>query len=152
MKKIFLMFLTFVVALSAACQSMVTDVPTAATTATPPAVKEATFKEISAAEAKSAVENKDAQFIDVRTDAEYNAEHAANAVNFPLDTLAGDLGKLDKSKPVYIICQTGRRSQVGAKLLADAGFTEVYSIAGGTNAWTAEKLPTEKSAGKTKGN
>ena len=39
-----------------------------------------------------------------------------------------------------------------AKVLADAGFTEVYSIAGGTNAWTAEKLPTEKSAGKTKGN
>lgn len=139
MKTTYFLIVIFAVAISVACQSATTDVPISA-----PEVAAATFKEISPAEAKSAVENSNAQFIDVRTETEFAAEHAANAVNFPLDTLSSDLGKLDKSKPVYVICQTGRRSQEGAKILTDAGFTQVYSISGGTNDWTKAGLPTEK--------
>jgi rhodanese-related sulfurtransferase len=86
----------------------------------------------------------DAQFIDVRTEAEYAGGHGTNAAHFPLDALENDLSKLDKNKPVYVICQTGRRSQKGAEILQKAGFKEIYNIIGGTSAWLEAGLLVEK--------
>ena len=102
------------------------------------------IKQISVAEAKDATEGKGAQFIDVRTESEYAGGHAPGAAHFPLDRLENDLTKLDKSKPVYVICQTGRRSQKGAELLQKAGFTDIYNVQGGTSAWVDAGFPTEK--------
>lgn len=101
-------------------------------------------KNVSVNEADDAVNSENAQFIDVRTIAEYKSGHAKKAVNFPLDNLQNSLSKLDKNKPVYVICQSGMRSMRGASILADEGFTEVYNVAGGTSAWMYEGLPTEK--------
>jgi rhodanese-related sulfurtransferase len=145
MKTISFLILIFMVSIIGGCQSIVTDIPS---TTAPSA--EAVVKEISPAEAKPLVENRDAQFIDVRTEAEYAGGHAPGAMNFPLDKLAGELGKLDKTKPVYVICQTGRRSKEGAQILTGAGFAQVFSIAGGTSAWTAAGLPVEKVSADTK--
>jgi rhodanese-related sulfurtransferase len=102
------------------------------------------IKEISIEQAKSAIVNQQTQFIDVRTSAEFNGEHAENATNCPLDSLEKDSAKLDKNKPVYVICQSGKRSKDGAKKLQDAGFKEVYSVSGGTNAWKQNGLPLAK--------
>ena len=102
------------------------------------------IKQISVAETQTAVKSKDAQFIDVRTDAEYKSGHASQTVNLPLDSLEKDLAKLDKEKPVYVICQTGRRSQKGAELLQKNGFKEIYNVEGGTTAWTNAGLPLDK--------
>lgn len=146
MKKTLFLLLIFAVSILAACQNAVTDIEIAE----PSAVSEKGFKEISPTEAKTALEKKDTQFIDVRTEAEYAGGHAPNALNFPLDTLAGELGKLDKSKPVYVICQSGRRSEDAAKILNEAGFAQVFSIAGGTSAWTAAGFPTEKVSADSK--
>ncbi|HSK71055.1 MAG TPA: rhodanese-like domain-containing protein [Pyrinomonadaceae bacterium] len=148
-KTIFLILvLVFTVSIFAACESVVTDVPAPV----PSAVTDTSFNEISPAEARTAVENKDVQFIDVRSEAEYGSGHAPNALNFPLDTLANNLEKLDKSKPVYVICETGRRSQEGAKILHQAGFAQVFTIAGGTSAWMAAGLPVEKNSVDSKSN
>lgn len=101
--------------------------------------------QVSVTEAKKALEeNKSAQFIDVRTPAEYAGGHAVNAVNLPLDKLEAELASLDKDKPVYVICQTGRRSQKGSEILQKAGFEEIYNITGGTSEWIAAGLSTEK--------
>ena len=102
------------------------------------------IKQTSVNEAKTGVDGKDVQFIDVRTTEEYTGGHAPKAVNFPLDALEKDLSKLDKNKPVYVICQTGKRSQKGSEILQKAGFTDVYNIGGGTSAWTQAGLPIEK--------
>lgn len=102
------------------------------------------IKQISVAETQTAVKSKDAQFIDVRTDAEYKSGHATQTVNLPLDSLEKDLAKLDKQKPVYVICQTGRRSQKGAEILQKNGFKEIYNVEGGTTAWANAGLPTDK--------
>ena len=101
-------------------------------------------KEVSVNDAKIAVTEQKAQFIDVRTASEFSSEHAENATSCPLDSLEKDIAKLDKSKPVYVICQSGRRSIDGAKKLQDAGFKEVYSVAGGTNDWKSKGLPLTK--------
>ena len=102
------------------------------------------IKQITVVEAKQAVDGRDLQFIDVRTDEEYASGHAVKAAHFPLDALEKDLSKLDKNKPVYVICQTGRRSQKGAEILKKAGFIDVYNIQGGTSAWTEAGYPVEK--------
>ncbi|MBS1795394.1 MAG: rhodanese-like domain-containing protein [Acidobacteria bacterium] len=101
-------------------------------------------KNVSAKEAAQFVKDKNAQFIDVRSAGEYQSGHAKKAANFPLDTLARDLDRLDKSKPTYVICQSGMRSLRGASILDEAGFKEVYNVTGGTVAWKMAGLETER--------
>ena len=104
----------------------------------------AQIKQVTVEEAQTVVSSKDVQFIDVRTSEEFSGGHAAKAKLFPLDSLGKDLEKLDKNKPVYLICRTGRRSQSGAEILEKAGFKELYNITGGTVAWEKAGLPMEK--------
>ena len=102
------------------------------------------IKQISVEQAKDVVGAKDAQFIDVRTGVEFADGHAPQAINFPLDSLEKDLAKLNRDQPVYVICQTGRRSQKGSEILQKAGFNHIYNIQGGTSAWIDAALPIVK--------
>ena len=131
-------FLTLILSIFAvsACQT--------ASTETASSAAQSEIKQISVEQAKDAVGAKDAQFIDVRTGGEYAGGHAPKAVNFPLDALEKDLAKLDKNQPVYVICQTGRRSQKGSEILQKAGFKNIYNIGGGTSEWISAGFPTEK--------
>jgi rhodanese-related sulfurtransferase len=99
--------------------------------------------ELSPQEARPAVDAAYSQFIDVRTPEEYKAGHAYRARNIPLDTLMQNLDKLEKNEPVYLICQTGKRSMKAAQMLNEAGFAQTVSIAGGTTAWQEAGLPME---------
>lgn len=139
--KILLIFILAIIGFSA-CQTESTEIsPNAAGTA---AAAQNGIKQVSVEQAKTVVDAKDAQFIDVRTTKEYAGGHAPKAINLPLDALEKDLSKLEKDKPVYVICETGRRSQKGAEILQKAGFKNVYNIGGGTSAWTSAGFPTEK--------
>jgi len=106
--------------------------------------KSSQVAEMPPTEAETRVSMPGAQFVDVRTPAEYAGGHAARAVNIPLDTLPSSLDRLKKDQPVYVICQTGRRSKMAAALLSDSGFTDVVDIPGGTTAWSEAGLPMEK--------
>ena len=102
------------------------------------------IKNVSVNDTQEALKDKNVQFIDVRTIAEYKSGHAKKAINFPLDTLENSLSKLDKNKPVYVICQSGMRSMRGASILENAGFGEVHNVSGGTVSWISAGLETEK--------
>ncbi len=67
-----------------------------------------------------------AQIIDVRTPDEFRGGHVKGATNIPLDRLAGQLGKIDKNKPVITCCRSGARSGMAADMLKNAGF-EAYN-------------------------
>jgi len=73
--------------------------------------------------------------IDVREPYEFAAGHVKGAVNIPLGTLPGKLGKLDPHAETYVICQSGHRSATAVGLLKRAGFDHAYSVKGGTSAW-----------------
>lgn len=103
----------------------------------------APVKNVSPAEAQAAVSKPYSQFVDVRTPEEYLGGHAARAINIPLDTLSANLDKLEKNEPVYVICETGGRSQSAAMILKKAGFNNVLNVAGGTTAWRQANLPIE---------
>jgi rhodanese-related sulfurtransferase len=81
------------------------------------------------------------QFIDVRTPEEFAAGHAARTRNIPLDTIEQNLDLMRRDEPVYLICRSGSRSAKAAEILKNAGFTKVFSVAGGTDAWQAAGLP-----------
>jgi rhodanese-related sulfurtransferase len=100
-------------------------------------------KEVSPAEAEPAVAKAYSQFIDVRSPEEYSSGHAARSVNLPLDTLPANLDRLEKTEPVYLICETGGRSQKAAGILKENGFGNVFSVKGGTVAWREAGLPME---------
>jgi hypothetical protein len=63
-----------------------------------------------------------------------------------------NLDKIEKNEPVYLICQTGRRSMEAAQMLNKAGFKQTISIAGGTNAWQAAGLSMASDQTKVKAN
>lgn len=109
--------------------------PPSRTTDSPVVTSKMGVSELSPVQARPGVEAAYAQFIDVRTPEEYASGHAYRARNIPLDTLRDNLDRLDKNEPVYVICQTGRRSKEAAEILNAEGFPQVISITGGTAAW-----------------
>jgi glyoxylase-like metal-dependent hydrolase (beta-lactamase superfamily II)/rhodanese-related sulfurtransferase len=84
--------------------------------------------------------------LDVRTPGEFEASRIAGAINLPLDRLdpAALLASIGPNDPVYVVCQTGTRSQFAAAELRAAGFSRVVHVDGGTNAWAVADLPMER--------
>lgn len=82
-------------------------------------------------------------FVDVRTPEEWAAGHAEGAVLIPLDDISSRAAAElpDKNAEIYLICRSGNRSGQAAKILNDLGYTHVYNIEGGTNAWQEANLP-----------
>jgi rhodanese-related sulfurtransferase len=103
-------------------------------------------KEVGVAQAVQLINRQDAAAVDVREPAEFRSGHLPNARNIPLGQIAGKVKDLDKlkAKPVLLICQTGARSAQAAATLMKAGFTEVYNLSGGMNAWQQASMPVEK--------
>jgi rhodanese-related sulfurtransferase len=80
--------------------------------------------------------------LDVRGAAEFAAIHADGAENIPLHELTPDrVAHLSRHDPVYVICKSGARSQMGIRVLHGLGFTQLYNVAGGTDGWEAAGLP-----------
>ena len=84
--------------------------------------------------------------IDVRTPEEYSQGHLQNAVNIDWNgsTFTTQIATLDKTKPVYVYCLSGKRSAAAADKMRSDGFTEVYELAGGIKQWQADNLPVVK--------
>lgn len=68
--------------------------------------------------------------LDVRTAGEYRRGHAEGFVNLPVDELRERLEEIDRSKPAYVMCQSGLRSYVACRLLTQHGF-DCYNFSGG---------------------
>lgn len=85
------------------------------------------------------------EIIDVRTPVEFREIHAQQARNIPLDALDPQsfLARcgVDSDQPIYLVCKGGGRSAKACQKLIDAGFANVVSVDGGTQAWEAAGLP-----------
>jgi rhodanese-related sulfurtransferase len=92
-------------------------------------------KNITPNELKAELKDKKKQFIDVRTQGEFNGYHIPEFKNIPLHQLAQKTNKLSKDKEVVVICQSGMRSQKASKILVKSGFKHVTNVKGGVSAW-----------------
>lgn len=70
------------------------------------------------------------QWIDVRTQDEFESGHCPDAINMPLDLLKLKSRMLDESKHYIACCNSGRRGEAAAHLLSEDGF-DVSTLIGG---------------------
>jgi thioredoxin len=91
------------------------------------------------------------QILDVRTPEEFASDHIDNAknINWLGNTFVSDVEKLDKSKPVFVYCKSGGRSQKAAEKLNELGFKTIYQLEGGMLKWDAagRSKPSDKIIG-----
>lgn len=86
------------------------------------------------------------QILDVRTPKEFFSGHIKNALQADWNDMAEferRLAFVDKNKPVYVYCLAGGRSAAAADKMRKAGYTNVFELSGGTNAWRAANKPLE---------
>lgn len=68
--------------------------------------------------------------LDIRTAEEYGLGHVENSLHIPVDELRERLSEVPAGKPVYVICQSGLRSYIACRILAQRGF-DCWNLAGG---------------------
>ena len=99
------------------------------------------MKEISVSELKEKRENgEDFQLIDVREDFEYEMSNLGG-LSIPLGGILIEAEKIDKTKPVVVMCRSGKRSAAAIMQLEQRGYTNLYNLRGGILAWADEIDP-----------
>jgi rhodanese-related sulfurtransferase len=95
---------------------------------------------VSVEEFNTFLNDKTVQLIDVRTPKEYEVEHIENAINIDFldEDFSKKINKLNKEKPVYIYCRSGRRSGNSSSIFLKAGFPHIYDLEGGILNWKSE--------------
>ena len=96
--------------------------------------------------------------IDVREPDEFQQGRVDRAVNYPRGVLEMKIHQHPAvaaqceqqqaltelaGRPVYLICRSGARSALAALSLQQMGFSQVFSVAGGFQAWLDAGLPVE---------
>lgn len=89
------------------------------------------------------IANQDVVILDVRTPAEFASGRIANSINIDAESgnFEAEIQALDKTKTYAVYCRSGRRSGVATGTMANAGFTSLYNMNGGTIDWTNSGLP-----------
>ncbi|PKM20853.1 MAG: sulfurtransferase [Gammaproteobacteria bacterium HGW-Gammaproteobacteria-15] len=112
----------------------------------------AAIKEVSITELSRALKaDSETVLIDVREPAEFAQQHITGAVNYPRGVLEMNIHNHPKvaatgcepqialqqlaQHPMYLICRSGARSALAVEALQRMGFSEIYSVAGGMQAW-----------------
>lgn len=76
-----------------------------------------------------------ARLVDVRTKVEFAGGHIKGAENFPIESITSAAASWQKTQPIVLYCQTGARSANAYGYLVGQGFTNVYNLKTGINAW-----------------
>jgi len=102
------------------------------------------FRDLSADEFQTELtKNSSIQLLDVRTPEEFEQGHLDGALNYNIRSadFEKQAGSLDKTKPVFVYCLSGRRSASAASILVQKGFPEVHNMTGGLMKWNAGGKP-----------
>lgn len=106
-----------------------------------PYVNRRRFAEVDNASATDLINHQGAQIIDLRDPSEFKKECIARSVNIPADRIHYELDKIDKTKPVLLVDDDGKRSRMASPLLRGIGYKQVYVLQGGLNAWRRSGTP-----------
>ena len=101
-----------------------------------------TFFRIQIEEAQQKLRSSNALFIDVRdylSHTEGNIEPSFHMDQNNINTL---IKQTPKERPLIVYCYHGHCSQLAAQFLVESGFSEVYNLEGGYEAWAfASRTP-----------
>jgi hydroxyacylglutathione hydrolase len=84
------------------------------------------------------------QLLDVRSPDEWKGGHIPNARHVFLGELREHLGKLDKTKPTAVYCDSGYRASIATSILKQEGFGCVCNVPGSWQAWKKAGFPVKK--------
>jgi len=93
-------------------------------------IKNGVVKQFYYEDISSLREKENVILLDTRTPFEYMRGRADGFINIPLDDIRERIGELDKSKKIYVMCQSGLRSYLATRILMQNGF-DAYNFAGG---------------------
>jgi rhodanese-related sulfurtransferase len=114
---------------------------TTTTTYTPTTAPGLAFREITPNQLAEMLKNKDFVFINVHIP--YQGEIAPTDLFLPYDQAAQLVDKLpqDKNAKIVVYCRSGRMSRIAAEEWAKAGYTNLYDLVGGFQAWEDKGYP-----------
>ncbi len=92
-------------------------------------------------EAVNMVNSQHGIFVDVRTEEAWKAGHIAKARHLPLAQVEARAADLPKSKPIVLVCESGRDSSKALDQLKKAGFEKLAVLQGGMVSWRAAGFP-----------
>lgn len=103
-------------------------------------------KEIDTLVAVQLINHQDALVLDVRDDSEYAAGHLPNSKHVPSEKIEERWVELQKfkEKPIVVIYRGGIRSNHASLVLKKNGFSQVFNLMGGIDAWKRASLPIVK--------
>ncbi|MFT3931166.1 MAG: ankyrin repeat domain-containing protein [Spongiibacteraceae bacterium] len=93
------------------------------------------FLRISVDEAEKIIEKPNRLLLDMRDARSFCESHHPDAVHLNDNSIRKLLKNTPKNIPIVIYCYHGNSSQDMAKLFADFGFDQCYSVDGGYDAW-----------------
>ncbi len=93
------------------------------------------FQRIDVDHAAELLQRDDVLRFDVRDSASFDTAHMAGARHLTQRNLAEMIAGTSRRAPILIYCYHGNASQDYAQTFSDFGFTEVYSLNGGYEAW-----------------
>lgn len=108
--------------------------------------KTAQKEKLDANEFATGISKDSIQILDVRTPGEYASGHLKGSLLANWNDKAEferRTSYLDKNRPLYVYCLSGGRSAAAAEKFRKNGFTQVYELKGGINAWKQASLPVE---------
>ena len=88
----------------------------------------------------SLAEDPELQLFDVRNPCEFRSNFVAGARSLPLTTVEANENIIDATKPLYLICKSGKLASDAAELLKER-HSDIRVVAGGMQAWEAQNYP-----------
>jgi molybdopterin/thiamine biosynthesis adenylyltransferase/rhodanese-related sulfurtransferase len=84
-------------------------------------------------------------FLDVREQTEWDEGHIPDATHIPRGSLESLIGQAepDRTRQIVVYCAVGNRSAFAARTLAEMGYQDVASLAGGIKEWRGRGFPVE---------
>jgi len=93
------------------------------------------FKCISIDEAKALIDSSEVVLADIRDSSSYMALNIPNSFHITGDTVEKFMSGVNKNIPLIVYCYHGNSSKSAAHYFCENGFTQVYSMDGGFEAW-----------------
>jgi rhodanese-related sulfurtransferase len=89
----------------------------------------------------AAPDSDDVVVLDVREPRELAVASLSGALHIPMREIPGRLAEIAAEKPIVVMCHTGGRSRQVAGFLLASGYSNVFNLAGGIDAWSIDVDP-----------
>ncbi len=125
--------------LNAGCAKAVSNAASAGTQVISQSIMPTAIKNVDVEEAYKIIQNNNPNLVvlDVRTSAEYNSGHIANAINIDVSSASfnSTVSQMGQDKTYLVYCQMGGRSATATKTMQQLGFKDLLNLNGGLNQW-----------------